>query len=208
MTTLQYPSTRSAMFSAAKMDGQVTVRSSGDPATFSCRQAFGAVSEGEEEDDDDGDDDGCCRTVWMDWTWLKSAMWVGWRLEREGGREGGRKEKKSYVTLIQHCPATEVPGTSNFLRNKTLCFSPLSPPLSFSSYQPLNRPAKINYPPPGGSEITFLNSGRNDGQQLKTQSLCSCVWGEGGGGEGEERGGEGGRGGGRRDLLSLLLDSL
>ena len=70
------------MFSASLREGQVTTSSSDDPATFSCRLAF-SVPDPEVEVDEVVEVEvrlGSLevKTVWMDWTWLKSAMWVAW----------------------------------------------------------------------------------------------------------------------------------
>ena len=67
------------MFSASLREGQVTTRSSEEPATFSWRLAF-SVPEPEEEDEVVEVEVRLgsleVNTVWMDCTWLKSAMWV------------------------------------------------------------------------------------------------------------------------------------
>ena len=62
------------MLSATSKEGHVMVRSSGDPATLSWRDALDWFS-------DDGagaqglDGEGTS-TVWIDWMWLKSAICV------------------------------------------------------------------------------------------------------------------------------------
>lgn len=68
------------MFSASLNEGQVTTSSSEEPATFSWRLAF-SVPDPEEEVDEVVEVEDMLgslevSTVWMDWTWLKSAMWV------------------------------------------------------------------------------------------------------------------------------------
>ena len=68
LTNRQYPSMRSAIFSASRKFGQVTVKSSDEPATLNCnipRPAcwpFGDLSRHSK--------------VWMDWMWLNSVIWV------------------------------------------------------------------------------------------------------------------------------------
>ena len=71
LTSLQYPSMRSAMFSAVFRSEQVMVRISVDPATLSCRHVF---SEAETAEDELVlVEEAAVNKVWMDCTWLKSA---------------------------------------------------------------------------------------------------------------------------------------
>ena len=58
LTNLQYPSIRSAMFSATVTDGQLIVSNSADPATLNCKHIFLSLSESNDEDEDEEDEFG------------------------------------------------------------------------------------------------------------------------------------------------------
>lgn len=69
LMSLQYPSTRSAMFSARVRLGQVMVNNSALPATLNCNMALVAWPSLPPPSP---------TTVCRLWMWLKSAIWVGW----------------------------------------------------------------------------------------------------------------------------------
>ena len=100
LTNLQYPSIRSAMFSATVTDGQLIVSNSADPATLNCKHIFLSLSESNDEDEDEEDEFGSI--VWMDWMWLKSAMWVGWKNQSQN------KSVILYLYLLHICYECEI----------------------------------------------------------------------------------------------------